>query len=305
MTYTGEDRVDEFFAHHGIKGQKWGIRRFQNEDGSLTELGKKHYGKDYDKNGELTRRARKADEKFKKAISDAYSAKRIRTIDKYIAKAEKDPANKKRIRKYLQKSSELAKRIQDDLDAASDEYTKKHGLLRYDTVIDSVMEERKRTNVNNANEFDKVGSNIKNNYKKRVEERNTNEVLYNRKTTQQEKDEIYKYASDRTNDPNVKKLLSSDYIPQGAKRIINSIKKAKTKEDLDKAVNKFRNMDYDDFKMMIVDDPTGRKVWDEAKIDDGVVSAAVRHRSNKDEMLNLIDKAVNEEVNKKKQELND
>ena len=30
-------------AHHGIKGQKWGIRRYQNEDGTLTELGKKRY----------------------------------------------------------------------------------------------------------------------------------------------------------------------------------------------------------------------------------------------------------------------
>ena len=34
---------DELY-HHGIKGQKWGIRRFQNEDGSLTAEGKKHYG---------------------------------------------------------------------------------------------------------------------------------------------------------------------------------------------------------------------------------------------------------------------
>ena len=31
-------------GHSGIKGQKWGIRRFQNEDGSLTEEGKKRYG---------------------------------------------------------------------------------------------------------------------------------------------------------------------------------------------------------------------------------------------------------------------
>ena len=27
--------------HHGIKGQKWGIRRFQNKDGSLTPAGRK------------------------------------------------------------------------------------------------------------------------------------------------------------------------------------------------------------------------------------------------------------------------
>ena len=31
-------------GHSGIKGQRWGIRRYQNEDGSLTEEGKKRYG---------------------------------------------------------------------------------------------------------------------------------------------------------------------------------------------------------------------------------------------------------------------
>lgn len=30
--------------HHGIKGQKWGVRRFQNKDGSLTPAGKERYG---------------------------------------------------------------------------------------------------------------------------------------------------------------------------------------------------------------------------------------------------------------------
>lgn len=29
-----------YLAHHGVKGQKWGIRRYQNEDGSLTPEGK-------------------------------------------------------------------------------------------------------------------------------------------------------------------------------------------------------------------------------------------------------------------------
>ena len=30
--------------HHGIKGQKWYVRRYQNEDGSLTAEGKARYG---------------------------------------------------------------------------------------------------------------------------------------------------------------------------------------------------------------------------------------------------------------------
>ena len=36
--------TNKYLAHFGIKGQKWGVRRFQNEDGSLTSEGKKRYG---------------------------------------------------------------------------------------------------------------------------------------------------------------------------------------------------------------------------------------------------------------------
>ena len=36
--------------HWGIKGMKWGVRRYQNKDGTLTELGQKRYERDQREN---------------------------------------------------------------------------------------------------------------------------------------------------------------------------------------------------------------------------------------------------------------
>lgn len=38
-----------YLVHHGIKGQKWGVRRFQEDDGSLTSAGKERYNEGSDK----------------------------------------------------------------------------------------------------------------------------------------------------------------------------------------------------------------------------------------------------------------
>ena len=39
--------MEDCLQHHGIKGQKWGRRRYQNKDGTLTPAGKKRYDNEY------------------------------------------------------------------------------------------------------------------------------------------------------------------------------------------------------------------------------------------------------------------
>ena len=45
LTSDGSFISDESIYHHGIKGMKWGIRRYQNPDGSLNSSGKRRLEK--------------------------------------------------------------------------------------------------------------------------------------------------------------------------------------------------------------------------------------------------------------------
>ena len=59
------DYYNEELYHYGTKGMKWGVRKYQNEDGSLTAAGKSRYSTVAD--------AKEAYRKAKKSSSDKYS----------------------------------------------------------------------------------------------------------------------------------------------------------------------------------------------------------------------------------------
>ncbi len=112
MAYYGEE-----LYHFGIKGQRWGIRRYQNEDGTLTEAGK--------------RRAAKKDEKWAKKNEEKITKKAEKKVSKQMSKYAnelvKDPSafNKngnlsaKTINSYNQKMAQLMTEQVSDLESPS------------------------------------------------------------------------------------------------------------------------------------------------------------------------------------------
>jgi len=81
-------------THHGIKGQKWGIRRYQNPDGTLTEAGKQRYGR-----SRKTEYDAYVEERFpNKLFTPAYTTSSYNELERKAWEYHDDPEVKKRLR---------------------------------------------------------------------------------------------------------------------------------------------------------------------------------------------------------------
>lgn len=82
-------RQNNELYHFGIKGQKWGIRRYQNKDGSLTPAGRKRVSKEYAKYAIAARAEVATDSNYVKAYNMAADKMNNGLIDKYNSDYDK------------------------------------------------------------------------------------------------------------------------------------------------------------------------------------------------------------------------
>lgn len=157
--------------HYGIKGQKWGIRRFQNPDGTLTDAGRKRY---LNSDGSLTKKG----EKFVKKQS---KGNRIREFDiRHRLQLETDQKYKE-AKENLKKSGYTIDYTFNDgtLEMAKNIKTK-HGDVTFSTMVhgkdlgrEPSIKDMKRT----ESHYNKYGTKINNMIDKEWKKRDSNENI--------------------------------------------------------------------------------------------------------------------------------
>ena len=109
LSLVHADNEGAYLAHHGVKNQRWGVRRFQNYDGSLTAAGKLRYS-----DGSLTEKGKRR-MKTLQGKSDKLDAKKAklnspRKVNSKLANRSKD--REELIRRMQQDQQQELQRIQ-------------------------------------------------------------------------------------------------------------------------------------------------------------------------------------------------
>ena len=103
------DNPSDELTHHGILGQRWGIRRFQNKDGSLTSEGRKRYGTLSENLSKWKEKAVATGHRVSGTVSDWKKQIRAKATADKIArdarKQAKDESNEQKKRELIERGS--------------------------------------------------------------------------------------------------------------------------------------------------------------------------------------------------------
>lgn len=126
--YIGAIPYSSELYHHGIKGQKWGVRRYQNKDGSRTKAGMSRYKKGREVRRELNSlrdqehdRLRKASKKYKETEKEV---ERLKSRMDY----EWDDYERKRIDDRRWNKEEDLRALDEEFNKKASEYAAKQVL---------------------------------------------------------------------------------------------------------------------------------------------------------------------------------
>lgn len=110
----------EYISHHGILGQKWGIRRYQNADGTLTPEGKARYGeREAIINPTMSKKSQRLNEKIKNAKTDETKSKYEKALNKSRAKDQaKELKRQIKFDKNAEKGNKAIKKYGNDAGTA-------------------------------------------------------------------------------------------------------------------------------------------------------------------------------------------
>jgi hypothetical protein len=111
--------MQSYLQHHGIKGMHWGVRKYQNKDGSLTSEGKKHkqnyktHKDNYDRVKDAGTKIVKSSKKMQDAVGeyDYYNMAYTNSDYRQIVSPEKSWFSKTAKSAKVDKKKEIVSRI--------------------------------------------------------------------------------------------------------------------------------------------------------------------------------------------------